>query len=194
MEQIGEKVGFLALIFTAVSLGTSPHPFVLIICYLIHESGHIVFSHLMGASIKKLKIGACHLSLSYDCSNLSYGRELIVQSGGIIFNLASALIVHIIPVLSGDVCDFFVLGSISLALMNLIPIAILDGGGMLKSILSLLTQHSIAEKISFCVSFICAFCMWLVAVYLQIVFSSNLSFFFISVFLLVELCFSLCKE
>ena len=192
MGQLGEKAGLLALVLTVLSLGTSPYPVALILCYFIHECGHLAVSHMMGAEMKRLKLGICHLSLTYDCSSLSYGKELAVQTGGIVFNLLSGLVVHFLPVLSGEVYDFFVVASISLALMNLLPISILDGGGMLKSILSMIFQPYTAERVCLYVSFACALVMWFFAVYLQIVFSSNLSFFFISVFLLVELCFSLC--
>lgn len=190
MEQLGEKIGILALIVTTVSLGTSPHPFVLILCYLIHELGHILTSRLLGAKMRRLRVGPLHLSLSYDCSNLTYAKELLVQLGGIIFNVISAAFVLLIPNLQGDVYDFFVVGSFSLAVMNLYPISILDGGGALKTLLLMILPQDVAEKASKAVSFVCSIVMWLVAVYLQIVFSSNMSFFFISVLLLIELCFT----
>ena len=190
MEQLSEKIGILALIITTVSLGTSPHPFVLILCYLIHELGHILVSRLMGAKMRKLRIGPLHLSLSYDCSNLTYLKELFVQLGGIIFNVISAIIVRFIPLFRGDVYEFFIIGSFSLALMNLYPVSILDGGGALKTVFLMIFSEDVAEKASRTVSFICAILMWLIAVYFQLVFSSNMSFFFISVLLLVELCFT----
>lgn len=190
MEQLGERIGILALIITTVSLGTSPHPFVLILCYLIHELGHILTSRLLGAKMRKLRVGPLHLSLLYDCSNLTYAKELLVQLGGIFFNLASATVVMLIPVLQGDVYDFFVVGSFSLAIMNLYPISILDGAGALRTLLLLIFPQDVAEKTSRAVSFACAIIMWLIAVYLQIAFSSNISLFFISVLLLIELCFS----
>ena len=190
MEQLGERVGILALILTTVSLDTSSHPFVLILCYLIHELGHILMSRLLGAKMRKLKIGPLHLSLSYDCSSLTYFRELLVQLGGIFFNVISAAFVMLVPFLQGDVYDFFVVGSFSLAAMNLYPITILDGAGALKSVLLMIFSERTAEKASRAVSFACAIVMWLVAVYLQIAFSSNMSLFFISVLLLVELCFT----
>ena len=190
MEGLGEKIGIIAIVLTTLSLGTSPYPIILILCYIIHESGHLIFAKLVGAKMRRLKIGALHLSLSYDCECLSYMRELLVQCGGIIFNLASAVFVWLIPILTGDVWDFFVICSVSLGLMNLYPVSVLDGGGMLKSMLCIFFTNTTAENVTRITSFIFALIMWLFAVYLQIVFSSNLSLFFISVLLLIELCFS----
>ena len=140
--------------------------------------------------MKRFKIGALHLSLSYDGTGLSYGREMAVQAGGIIFNLLSAVFVCLFPALRTEGWQFFAACSFSLAFMNLYPVSILDGGGILKNTISLIWSGDVAEKASKIVSFIFAIFMWLVAVYLQIVFSSNLSLFIISVLLLVELCFS----
>ena len=172
-----------------LTLGTSPHPIVLILCYLIHEAGHLVFSRLAGAKMRRFNVGALHLSLSYDTSSLSYKREMLVQVGGVIFNLAFALVFYLFCG-SGELCDFFVICNLSLALMNLYPISILDGGGLLKNALLLILPRDVAEKLSKAVSFVCAIFMWLVAAYLQIIFCANLSLFIISVLLLVELCFS----
>ena len=190
MDTVSEKLSILAIMVSAVSLSASPHPIVLIACYFIHEIGHMVFSYFVGAKMRKFKIGALHLSLSYDTTMLSYKREILVQMGGIIFNMLSVIIVLALPILQGDVCDFFVVASISLALMNLYPISVLDGGGLLKNILLILFPQGIAEKFSKAISFIAAILLWLVSVYLQLMFASNFSLYFISVLLLVELCFT----
>ena len=191
MEQLSEKTGFFAMLVTVLSLGASPHPVLLILAYLIHELGHIVFSRIAGAKIKKFRIGALHLSLSYDCSNLTYKREMLVQAGGIIFNVIFAALVYLLPFFNGERSTFFIVCSLSLAIMNLYPVTILDGGGLLKSLLLQISSGDVAEKVTKTVSFICTVLMWLVAVYLQIIFASGFSIFFISVLLLVELCFSM---
>ena len=191
MNDFGDKLGGVALVFTMIALGTSPHPVILVLCYLIHEVGHLVFSRVVGAKMKRFKIGALHLSLSYDSSDLSYGQEMIVQAGGIIFNLLSATLVCLLPALRSEGWQFFIVCNFSLALMNLYPVSILDGGGLLKNAISLIWSGDVAEKASKIVSFVFAIFMWLAAVYLQIVFSANMSLFFISVLLLVELCFSI---
>ena len=171
-----------------VTLGTSPHPVILILCYIIHELGHLCLSRLVGARMRRFKIGAMHLCLSYDTSCLSYKREILVQLGGVIFNLSAALFACLL--FGGDGADFFVICNLSLALMNLYPISILDGGGVLKNVFLMILPRDVSEKLSKWVSFVCAIFMWLLAVYMQIIFSANLSLFIISVALLVELCFS----
>ena len=189
MESLDEKLGIVTIAITMLTLGTSPHPLVLILCYVIHESGHLFFSKLAGAKMRCLSIGALHLSLSYDTSSLSYKREMLVQVGGVIFNLISALSAYLFfP--RGELADFFIICSVSLAVMNFYPISILDGGGLLKNALMLILPRDVAENVSKNVSLVCAVLMWLIAAYMQIIFYANLSLFIISVVLLVELCFS----
>jgi len=189
MKKKANKMGGIFALFTVISVGLSPHPFILILCYLIHELGHIFFARLMGARIEKLHMGSFHLSLSYDSSSLSYKREILVEAGGIIFNLLSVLLLLLFPSF-GEGREFFLICSISLALMNLYPVSILDGGGILKNLLLCILAGDVAEKVAKLVSFICAILMWLIAVYVQIIFHASPSFFVISVFLLIKLCFS----
>ena len=188
-----ETLSFLALLFTMMSISGSPHPIMLIIAYAIHELGHIFFASLVGAKIQKFKLSALHLSMSYDCSKITYGREALVCLGGIIFNLVTAGVIWLIPAFCGEACRFFVICNLSLALMNLYPVSILDGAGVLRCVLLLKLRQDLAEKISDTVSIISVFIMWLLSVYLQLVFASNLSLFFISVLLLMELCLSHTK-
>ena len=146
-----DKLAILSILFTALSISVSPHPLILVICYAIHELGHLFFATLVGAKIKKFKLGAFHLCLSYDCTEISYLKEMLVCFGGIIFNVISALILLLIPIFKGEVIDFFVLCNLSLALMNLYPAAILDGGGVLRSFLYIVTSQEKADKISRCI-------------------------------------------
>ena len=184
-------MGFFALLFTMMSISGSPHPYMLIIAYIIHELGHMFFASLAGAKIRKFKFATLHLSLSYDCSSITYGKEILVCLGGIIFNLLTAGIIWMIPAFNGEACRFFAVCNLSLALMNLYPVSILDGAGALKALMLLKIRQDLAEKISHIVSIIAVLLMWLLSVYLQLVFASNLSLLFISVLLLVELCFTL---
>ena len=186
-------MAILSLVITVFGLCASPHPIILVLVYAIHELGHLVFATLVGAKMKKIKLGAFHLSLSYDSSHLSYQREILVCLGGIIFNLASALLAFLLPI-KNEGMTFFIIASILLSLMNLYPASILDGAGALKALLYLLVSLPKADKIIGGVSVFAILLIWLISIYLQLVFYSNFSIFIISVILLIELCFSVSEQ
>ena len=188
-----DKLAWFSLILTVLSISVSPYPLILVLTYLIHESGHIVFATLCGAKIQKFKIGGFHLSLSYDCSQISYKKEMLVCLGGIIFNVASAVVIMLLPFAKDGRWEFFIISNFCLAIMNFYPAEILDGGGVLRSLLYIFFSQEKAEKITRGVSVFAIILLWLLCVYFQLVFSSSLSLFFISLVLLVELCFSFIK-
>ena len=189
MNRGAEAFGFLALFFTMMSISTSPYPLLLILSYLIHETGHIFFAKIAKIPMRKIRLGAFHLRLRYDCSSASFKNELLVCSGGIAFNLAVVLL--LLPFSSlNDKISFILLCNLSLAIMNLYPASTLDGGRIIKCILMIFLDERRANTIFKIISFVFAFLLWLCAVYLLLIFNSNISLFFISVFLLIELCFS----
>lgn len=190
MDKIGEKIGLIAIFFTMMSISSSPHPIILLLTYLIHESGHLFFAHINRIPMKKFRIGSFRLSLSYDCSGVSYKKELLVYMGGAIFNCVFAFAFMLVGMGENGAIRFFVLCNISLALMNLYPVSTLDGGGILKCAFMMIFGSDVAEKAARAVSFVATFILWLCAVYLQLVFNANVSLLFISIFLLIELCFS----
>ena len=188
MESLGEKISFILLLLTTMNISSSPHPLLLILCYGIHEMGHIVFAYLSGAHLTDFKTSLCKLSIKYDCSCISYSKEALVCAGGIIFNLLFALI-FAAPVFNfNENFAFLTVCNLSLALMNLYPVTVLDGGNIVRCIAYRFAVGDTAKKITSAISFVFAFILWLFAVYLQLVFSSNVSVFLISVLLLIEFC------
>ncbi|MBR2025460.1 MAG: site-2 protease family protein [Clostridia bacterium] len=191
MRQIKEKLSIVAILFSLMNISLAKSPLLLLLAYLIHETGHIFFAKIMGAEIQKIKGGVFHLSISYDTKNLSYVKEAVVCSGGIVFNLISALIILLLNTSNNDTLSTIFVFNLSLALMNLYPVSILDGGGILKALLLSKIQGEVAEKVNKWISFFFAVILWIVSVYLQIVFSTNVSLPFISIYLLIQLCFSI---
>ena len=191
MKKIKGELSIIALLFSLMSISLSKNPILLVLAYVIHEIGHIVFAKLMGAEIIKIRGGVFHLSISYDTKNISYLKEAMVCAGGVIFNLLTSLIIYAINVSNNDTLSTFLLFNLSLAIMNLYPVSILDGGGILKSLLLSKIKGDVAEKVNNWISFFFSILLWLISVYLQIIFSANISLLFISIFLLIKLCFSI---
>ena len=189
MNNLGEKLSIFALLFTMMSISSSPHPILMLISYLVHEAGHLFFAKVMGAKIRKIRGGVFKLAISYDCAHISYKREALVCLGGVIFNIGLAMLA--LTIKNSDIRGFLIVCNLSLAFMNLYPVSILDGGRIVRTVLLATVSEEKAEKISRYVSFFGAFLLWLIATYLQLVVKSNVSIFFISVFLLVQLCFSI---
>ena len=191
MDAFWEKISLFTIIFTMMSISSSPHPFMLIFCYTLHEAGHIIVAKLVGAEIVGgIKKKALRLAISYDCSHISYFREMLVCAGGIAFNLIFALFSSLLGFGTSEAGKFFIICNISLAIMNLYPISILDGAGILRCVNLMIFDSEKAEKICKTISFIFALILWFFAVYFQMIFSANISLFLISVFLLIQLCFS----
>ena len=190
MSIILNNLSFFSVILTVFSISASPHPLILVIVYVIHELGHLFFAKLMGAEVSSLKSSLCRLNIRYDCTKISHLREAGVVAGGVVFNLIFALAFMLPLTEKSEIKSFFILCNLSLALMNLYPVNILDGGNILRCILNHLLSEEKSAKILKGISFLFAFVLWLISVYLQLVFSADVSIFFISVLLLMELCFS----
>jgi len=191
MEQLGERISLLLLLLTIMNLSASPYPFFILLSYVVHECGHLFFAKVVGPGITDFKTSLCRLCIKYDCTSVSYFRESLVCGGGVIFNLVFFAIFAAPVFRFSEKLVFFSLCNLSLALMNLYPVSVLDGGGILRCTVYSVFKEKTAKRILKLTSFAFAFILWLFAVYLQLVFSSNISMFFISILLLIELCFSL---
>lgn len=178
-------------LFSVISISASPHPFLLLVCYLVHELGHIITTKLLGGKIRKITVGVFKIAIGYDTYSMSYRKEFLVSIAGIATNLIFALACHIINRTDSQAMSFLVTYNLSLALVNLYPVSILDGGRLLKLVLNLFLSEEKSHKISRQVSFFGAILLWFVSIYLQLVFSANISMLLISVFLLIQLCFSI---
>ena len=188
--KIGELVSFFVIFVTMMSVTASPHPIILIMCYLIHEAGHLVFAKITCTPVKRVGASSFRLCIYYDTSTVSYKKELLVCLGGIIFNLIFAVLPHILGFVTSDFVSFFSICNLSLAFMNLCPVETLDGGGALNALLKCVMAEERAERLCKSLSMLFTVAMWLLAVYLQLILNSNISFFAISIALLIKLCFS----
>lgn len=171
---------FLALI----SLERSLYPVLLAVTVLAHEVGHVVMAYLSGAEIHSMGAGLYRLCLYYDPGKISYGREALICAGGVIFNFILAALA--IPFLPGDRAAFLFVSNVAAALFNLLPLRIMDGGGILRCFLLAHADVERAESIAKSVSAAATVLLWLISVYLQLALGGSFSLFALSVYMIAD--------
>lgn len=141
-------------------------------------------AYLSGAGIHSLGAGLYRLCLYYDPGKISYGREALICAGGVIFNFILAALA--IPFLPGESACFLFVSNITAALFNLLPLRVMDGGGILRCFLLAHTDMDRAESIARAVSAIATVALWLVSVYLQLALGGSFSLFALSVYMIAD--------
>ena len=176
-------VAALSVLVLSVVRGAG-YLFLVALAVLIHELGHIAAARLLHVPLVKGKGSLIGFSLKFDFSASSYFKEFTVCAAGAVFNLAACLLAFLIFKDRGPYFVFFIFSDLSLALFNLLPISPLDGSGMLRSLLCLVTKNSTAERVSNVTSALFSLAFFTFCVYVQMKIGVNFSLMFISVYLL----------
>ncbi|MEE0835613.1 MAG: hypothetical protein U0M08_04325 [Clostridia bacterium] len=152
----------------------------------VHELGHIAAAKLMRIGISTITLLPLGADISFSRMR-SYREELVTASAGAAFNLVIA--VFCLPLAKSEFANLFVTSNIALAVINLLPIKTLDGGGTLKSVLLICFPQDTADRISSFISSLFLLTLWLLSVFLMLSSDGGFSLFalcsaiFISVYL-----------
>ena len=129
---------------------------VLIFC-VIHELGHFLAGILMGMNPEKLEIMPFGLSVSFKTkiddynkkigkTNLLEIKQIFVALAGPLINLLVILIVAFLKI-DTSIKQLILYSNILILLFNLLPIYPLDGGRILKGILSIILGKKNSKRI-----------------------------------------------
>lgn len=103
----------------------------LIAALTIHEMGHLAAAKFFGIPLVRFRLNPTGGVMTFDFSHASYLRETAVHLGGPLAGILSAAVGWTL------LRDFFFTGiSVTLAVVNLLPIRGLDGGGVLRCLLN----------------------------------------------------------
>lgn len=105
--------------------------FTLLAALLIHELGHLLAARALGIPLVRFRLAPVGGVMTFDFSGTAYLKEAAVHLSGPLAGLISG---GIAAILSAD--PFFAGISVVLACVNLLPIRGLDGGGILRCVLS----------------------------------------------------------
>ena len=156
-------------------------PLLTLAAILTHEGGHCVAALLCGVPLRKFRLVPWEARISLGTQSLSYQKECIISLAGPLANLLTFFLVN---ARGGSAVDgaisFFAAVSLSLALLNLLPIDDFDGGRFFRCICSATLGLRVAEILCDIFSFFTLFCLWCASVYLLIRVNDNLSLFLFS--------------
>ena len=171
------------------TLSHSADAFLTVLAIAVHETGHILGSWLMRAPFSSFRLAPSEARLNLGNGFLSYGKECFICLSGPLGNGISAWVAMRFgaTLLGNDSLSFFATVSLSLALLNLLPISSFDGGRMLFCVLSSVTDPQKATKVCFAVSFLFLFSLWCISVYALVRTSESLSLFLFSAALFLSL-------
>ncbi len=115
----------------------------------LHECGHVFFLRFLGGEISAFYITAFGGELQIKNSNkISYGKELISVLAGPAVNIACALLCAKAAVFLTWERGYLIAGiHMSLALFNLLPVRMLDGGRAIELLLSWIIDPIYADHI-----------------------------------------------
>lgn len=166
---------------------------------LIHELGHLAAAVACGVRITGMRLDLFGARLELP-GLLSYRQELLVALGGPAANLLTATVLFrawtacgcpvcgASPSLSGWALLLGVLlpASLGLCVVNLLPVATLDGGRILSCLLSLTLGADAARRVLRLLSLFLLTLLWLLSVYALLRAGQFLSLFVFSFSLLVR--------
>ena len=142
--------------------------FAILSAVLLHEWGHWIAAKLCRVPIAGFCFGFGGLRMNI-AGLVSYSTEFIVAIGGPLVNLLFCLMLLSIPenlpALLRDNLLFFKEASLFLGLFNLIPIGTMDGGRLLRVVLSVLFSPRIAEAVLRCLTLLFLLSFWMAATY-----------------------------
>ena len=116
----------------------------------IHETGHLLVIFFSKVKIKGLTLSGVGAEITVD-GMVPYWTEIAINISGPIFSIIAAYVFSLL--------NLYTLSGISMVLgvFNMLPVSILDGGKVLNSLLKIVLDPDIADKISFMVSVFTSF-------------------------------------
>ena len=178
---------FIALIVLMILFYEEKIIVLSLISSFIHESGHLSFMYLFGDSVKSVELTFFGMRIDKNSStNLSYKKDIIIALGGIIFNLAFAVVCYIIYAAYRLRC-FLILSAVNLviAAINSFPVSMLDTGKALRCCLLLHFSKESADKVSDLISLIFIIVFSAFSVLYFVFYNVNISLFAINIYLIL---------
>ena len=180
------KIGFLTLC-TLLGYFLSEPLFAMaaILAASLHELAHIGMAHLCGISFRELAITPFGAALTPASFMGGYRDEILVAAAGPLANLLCAALIF--PYSHISFFSFFLVSSLFLAFLNLLPVTGFDGGRIFLCLLCDRLSPTTAARLLSVLSFLIVFFLWSFSVYVLLRVGNSLSLFVFSCSLFLKL-------
>ncbi|MBQ3865791.1 MAG: M50 family metallopeptidase [Clostridia bacterium] len=139
--------GFFFLLGALFLWAGAEQTLILLLAALLHEAGHLAVGRLLGARLRRLRLGFFGWEADLERERLSYRREAMLDLAGPLFSLLGAAGAFLLIRLSPSRSRFFFFFCNGVfALLQLLPAPELDGGRALTALLSLSRERERAER------------------------------------------------
>lgn len=134
--QLRIKFSFAAVITLMLLFSDEKIVLMSLFSSLIHESGHLLLMLLYGDRINYIELGVFGMRIEKEGTLLSYKKEALIAMGGIILNFICVLVsVMAYLVTQKEGLMIFAIVNGFIALINMLPVKILDFGRFLVCLL-----------------------------------------------------------
>ena len=149
-------------LFLLLCASPRPYAFAVLSSVLLHESGHTAAALLLHKKPIAVRLMPTGINILLPPA-ASYTQELLIASAGPLMNfLYAALCVYLPSGMGGTVRDV----SLLLGTINLLPLAPLDGGRILASLLTPLCGANVCHLISDFFSLLLLALLWVISLYI----------------------------
>ena len=150
----------------------------------IHEAGHIVAALICKVPLSRFRVSSLGIRLTYDFSVVPHSYVIIICVMGSIASFSSAAIAIYLGLDASSAGVYFILSSLTLGSLNLLPVKGLDGGVICESALAVFLPPDTAYRAAKNISVIFIILFWVLTVETVLDGGVNLSMLALSVYLL----------
>lgn len=168
-DRVKTKITFPTLSVCSLALWLAVEPdgatLLTMLAALLHEAGHLLTARLLGVGVSEITLLPLGADIKF--SRLTtYREDILTGISGAAANILSALL--LLPLGAHPAVRYFICSNLALAALNLLPVDTLDGGTVLRGILSARMPEKTASAVMTALSAASLSVLWLCSVYLML--------------------------
>lgn len=175
---------FLLFIFVCIFTDRTHFPLSVIFAVTIHEAGHLLAAKILKVPLLRVCFTPFGIRIRFQLETVNAIKTFIVYLSGSIVSIVVGWFVLNYSSPYNKATFSFALVSLTLGLLNLMPVTRLDGGCVVESLLSIKLYPDTAYKITKAISDVFVFLFWFVSLYIGLTEDMNVSMLTLAVFLI----------